>query len=90
MAYTQTQELALDYSRSQATADQVIDAVKASKPAEPQWSGKSLDDYLARMETDDVNEPNLNGWDGIVALFNQDALSEEQFDELSSLYLKKG
>jgi len=82
---TNVQELVLDFARGAATADEVVTAVAKAKPGAG-YQTRNHDEELDRMETDEFNEPNYDGWDGVTALYHQGKLSDAQFDELFSKF----
>lgn len=91
MAYTKTQEAALDFADGRATAQDVLAALQPAKSDDGggSYNPRSYDSVMSRMQTDDVRDQNLDGWDGVVSIYNQGLLTDEQFKELLTLAAAK-
>jgi hypothetical protein len=87
MELTETQKKALEFAAGTAPVEEVISLIRAAEgvvgnePTTP--VSRTYDDLMYSLAAGDpYTATNLNGWDGIVALFQHGQLTTTQYGQL--------
>ena len=76
---SRVQELALSFGPGEAAATEVVAAARAGAAASPGYtSADTYDETQRRIETDESQPLNTEGWDGVTVTYVADGLTAEQ------------